>query len=325
MASLALALRRPHLLFRTRLSSQSQKHATQKESDSDNGKPDNTTSRLCGFINLPKWYQDNPHILSAYRPVSHSYNACINSLAYLHNETVNIYTHLLPALTLAFALPTLQIHISRVLADAPWTDRFMLTLTPMACLLTLSLSATYHTLMNHSQTISASCLLLDYTGILALILTSFISGVYVGFYESAFHQRVYWGMILILIMTSCLYVLHPKLQGPLYRPHRTAAFILTALSGFAPVFNGMYMYGVSTAFHEKGVKWWLAEGVWYGLGAMLFAKRIPESLVWTKRRNRDGKGVFDVWGSSHQIFHCCVVAGAACHCWGVWTAWRCSV
>ncbi|KAF2788596.1 HlyIII-domain-containing protein [Melanomma pulvis-pyrius CBS 109.77] len=324
MASLALALRRPHLLFRLR---PSPKDALEQKPKS--GNKDNTSQQkppLCAFSKLPKWYQDNPHIISSYRPVSHSYNACIHSLGYLHNETVNIYTHLLPALILALALPTLQIHISRIFTDAPWTDRFMLTLTPMACLFTLSLSATYHTLMNHSHTVSSSCLLLDYTGILALILASFISGVYVGFYDSPFHQRVYWAMILVLVVTSCLLVLHPRLQGPVYRPHRTAAFILTALSGFAPVFHGVYLYGLNTAFHEKGVKWWLAEGAWYGLGAMFFAKRVPESLPWTKRNQRgDGKGLFDVWGSSHQIFHCCVVAGAACHCWGVWSAWRCAV
>jgi adiponectin receptor len=325
MTSFALALRRPQLLFRARLPSQKEKRASE---DAKNTKVVDVLSarvpaRLVTFTDLPKWYQDNPYILSAYRPVSHSYNACIHSLTYLHNETINIYTHLLPALILAFALPTLQIHISSIFTDAPWTDRFMLTLTPMACLFTLSLSATYHTLMNHSHPVSSSCLLLDYTGILALILASFMSGVYVGFYESLFHQRLYWAMILVLVFTSCLFVLHPRLQGPVYRAHRTSAFILTALSGFAPVLHGVCRYGASTAFHEKGVKWWLAEGLWYGIGATFFAKRIPESCAWA--RTGDKKGMFDVWGSSHQIFHCCVVAGAMCHCWGVWSAWRYAV
>jgi len=323
MASSAFALRRPHLFFRSRVSASSSDSQPRKDAHHrDDNSASQQARRLCAFTELPKWYQDNPHILSSYRPVSFSYNACIQSLAYVHNETVNIYTHLVPALILAFALPTLQLHISRIFIEAPWMDRFMLTLTPMACLFTLSLSATYHTLMNHSHSISSSCLLLDYTGILALILASFISGIYVGFYESSFHRQLYWGMILMLILVSCLLVLHPRLQGPVYRPQRTAAFILTAASGFAPVLHGVVRYGLITAFHEKGVKWWLAEGVWYGLGATLFAKRIPESLPWAKR---DGRGVFDVWGSSHQIFHCCVVAGAACHCWGVWSAWRYSV
>ena len=277
---------------------------------------------LVHFSTLPDWYRDNPHILSSYRPVSNSYHACLQSLTYLHNESLNIYTHLIPALVLAFALPSLQINISSIYAVAPWMDRFILTLTPMAALLTLSLSATYHTMMNHSRFVSASCLLLDYTGILALILASFISGIYVGFYDSPVHQRIYFSMIAILVLTSCVFVLHPKLQGPLYRPHRTAAFVATALSGFAPIVHACLHYGAYEAFYYRGVMWWLAEGVWYGSGAWFFAKRWPECCMWAKEKE---KGRFDVLGSSHQLFHCCVVAGAACHCWGVWWAWRCAV
>ncbi|PSN70323.1 HlyIII-domain-containing protein [Corynespora cassiicola Philippines] len=307
MAWLALAMKFPLLLFRKPMFASDRK---------DPERP----ARLCNFAELPKWYQDNPFIIANYRPVSESYNACLHSLAYLHNETVNIYTHLLPAITLALALPLLQLNISRIYADAPWMDRFMLTLTPMAALGTLSLSSTYHTLMNHSPFVSSSCLLLDYTGILALILASFISGVFVGFYESEFHQWMYWSMIFGLVLTSCLFVLHPRLQGPVYRAHRTTAFILTALSGFAPVFHSIYLYGPRAAYSEKGVKWWLAEGLWYGLGATLFASRFPEK--WAFGKGGSWKGRFDVWGSSHQIFHACVVAGASCHCWGVWEAWK---
>lgn len=307
MATLALVLRRPHLLFRK--SSRNSSSQNEQPHDAIHSRP-----RLCTFEVLPKWYQDNPYIRTGYRPVSNSYHACIYSLAYLHNETMNIYSHLIPAIVLALLLPTLQINISRTYADAPWMDRFMLTLTPMAALCTLSLSSTYHTLMNHSAVVSASCLLLDYTGILALILASFVSGIYVGFYDSRFHQYLYWGMIITFITVSCLLVLHPRLQGPIYRSHRTTAFILTALSGFAPVFHGLLLYGPSEAFWRRGVLWWLAEGFWYGLGAFFFASRIPESLTCVGKR-------CDIMGSSHQVFHVCVVLGAVAHCWGVWVAW----
>lgn len=320
MAILGLVFRRALDLFRRVTSPESK--SSSEDNSTGNGQP-----RLCHFDDLPKWYQDNPYILSAYRPVSDSYHSCVYSLGYLHNESMNIYTHLTPAILLALALPTLQIQISRIYHDAPWTDRYMLTLTPMTALLTLTLSSTYHTFMNHSPYVSLNCLLFDYTGILALILSSFISGIYVGFYESPIHQRMYWAMIASLIAVSCLLVLHPRLQGPLYRPHRTTAFTLTALSGFAPVIHGCVFHGVYEAFWNRGVMWWLAEGFWYGLGVVLFAKRFPESSTWAKEKGRDGKmrGNFDVWGSSHQLFHCCVVLGAGCHCWGVWWAWRSAV
>ncbi|KAF2731050.1 Hly-III related protein [Polyplosphaeria fusca] len=244
-------LRRPHLLFRKPTSQE------RKLDPAARSKPPFLT-----FSQLPKWYQDNPYILTRYRPVSDSYHACIHSLTYLHNETLNIYTHLLPALVLALLLPTLQLHISRTSPSAPWTDRIILTLTPLAALATFSLSTTYHVLMNHSPFISASCLLADYSGILLLILASFVSGIYVGFYDSAFHQRLYFCMIGALVLVSCLLVLHPGLQGPVYRARRTAAFVATALSGFAPVLHGVVRYGWVVAYEEKGVKWWLVEGAW---------------------------------------------------------------
>ncbi|KAF2643053.1 HlyIII-domain-containing protein [Massarina eburnea CBS 473.64] len=286
--------------------------------------------RLCEYHELPEWYrlQESPFIVTNYRPPSNSFQSCIHSLAYLHNETMNVWTHLLPAITLAFALPLLQLNISRIYADAPWTDRFMLTLTPMAALLTMSLSGSYHTFNNHSPLVSSSCLLMDFAGILVLILCSFVSGIYVGFYNHPFERQLYWSMIGLLTAISTLLVLHPRLQGPKYRPHRTSAFVSTVLSGFAPTFHGMYVHGVNKGFHECGAKWWLVEGLWYAIGVVFFVTRFPERWSWSATGG-DGvwfrRGRFDVWGGSHQIFHVCVVLGAACHCWGVWEAWTFAV
>jgi len=318
MASLAIALRLPLLLFRKPLK------RSRKGSHEQNQDEDAAPQRLLTYNELPDWYRHeaSPFITGQYRPPSNSINLSVQSLLHLHNETANIYTHMVPAIALAFALPLLQINISRIYADAPWTDRFMLTLTPMAALLTLTLSSSYHTLCNHSPFVSTSCLLLDFTGILALILASFLSGIYVGFYNHPFEQRLYWSMITLLIASSALLVLHPALQGAQYRPHRTAAFVLTTLSGLGPTFHGMYVHGVAKGWHECGVKWWVFEGFWYALGVVFFVSRWPERGAWRKESSR---GRFDVWGNSHSLFHACVVLGAACHCWGVWEAWTFAV
>ncbi|KAL5414395.1 hypothetical protein PMIN04_009033 [Paraphaeosphaeria minitans] len=316
MASLAIALRLPLLLFRK--PSKARKTASKPSSE------DVTPQRLLTYNELPDWYrlEASPFITSHYRPPSHSVAKSIQSLAQLHNETANIYTHLIPALILAFSLPLLQLNISDAYADAPWIDRFMLTLTPIAALFTFSASANFHTLCNHSDAVSLSCLLLDFTGILTLILASFVSGIHVAFYNHPFEQKLYWTIITTLTATSALLVLHPSLQGMQYRPHRTTAFVLTVLSGLGPTFHGMYVHGVSRGWHECGVKWWAAEGCWYALGVVFFVSRWPERWAWRHEKTR---GMFDVWGGSHGVFHVCVVVGAACHCWGVWEAWTFAV
>ena len=50
---------------------------------------------------LSPWQQDNHFIQSGYRAQSNSYIKSWKSLGYLHNETVNIYTHLVGALMAA--------------------------------------------------------------------------------------------------------------------------------------------------------------------------------------------------------------------------------
>lgn len=46
---------------------------------------------------IPSWQQDNEYILSGYRQTTGSYKNCLESLKYIHNETVNVYTHVIGA------------------------------------------------------------------------------------------------------------------------------------------------------------------------------------------------------------------------------------
>ncbi|KAJ3091002.1 hypothetical protein HK100_007292 [Physocladia obscura] len=47
---------------------------------------------------MPEWYQKEMFIWTGYRPITDSTKDCIYSLVFLHNESGNIYTHLLGAL-----------------------------------------------------------------------------------------------------------------------------------------------------------------------------------------------------------------------------------
>lgn len=52
--------------------------------------------RLHYYHELDEWQQDNHFIKSGYVKQTNSYKECFKSLTYLHNESVNIYSHLLP-------------------------------------------------------------------------------------------------------------------------------------------------------------------------------------------------------------------------------------
>ncbi|KAN0102016.1 adiponectin receptor protein 1 [Hyaloscypha variabilis] len=288
---------------------------SRKEREIDNASttPSRDPRFLQRFEDLPVWYQDNPSIHSGYRPVSNSSHHCFRSWTFLHNETLNIYTHLLPALITLLAQLALQSHLTHYFPHATPQDRAIFSLNLLACTIALLLSTLYHTLMNHSLAISSLWLRIDYLGILLLILGSFFSGIYVGFYDSPARRWTYWTMILFLSLLTALLVIHPKLQGLAYRSVRTAAFVATGLSGFAPVGHGLWLYGWDEMWVRSGMPFWFLEGIIYGIGAAFFATRWPESK-WP--------GKFDFFCSSHQIFHVLVVAGSVVHFMGVWDAYR---
>jgi adiponectin receptor len=242
----------------------------------------------------------------------YSFLSSFYSLAFLHNESLNIYTHLIPAVVLFFAQIFMQNLITRYFPLATTKDRLVFSVNILAATTAMTLSCLYHTLMNHSLLVSSLWLHIDYVGILTLILGSFISGIYVGFYCEPSLQNVYWSIISSLVLLTSFIVLNPRFQGLRFRPHRTAAFIATGMSGFAPITHGLWLYGWREMWMRSGMPYWFLEFALYGLGALFFATRIPESVL---------PGRFDVWGSSHQIFHVLVVIAFAVHLAGVWDAY----
>ena len=66
---------------------------------------------LFTYENLPAWLQTDPLILTAYRPPLNSLWRCAASLWYLHNEWVNVWSHLLPAIGYLMALGAWAIEV----------------------------------------------------------------------------------------------------------------------------------------------------------------------------------------------------------------------
>ena len=51
-------------------------------------------SRVINLHEAPAWMQQDPLIIRAYRKQQDSFLKCFNSLWYIHNETVNTWSHL---------------------------------------------------------------------------------------------------------------------------------------------------------------------------------------------------------------------------------------
>jgi adiponectin receptor len=153
--------------------------------------------RLLWFYELPEWFQlgNNEWVRYGYRPMSNSIRASFRSWWYLHNETVNIYSHLIPAVVFLLG----EYHILQCLAgryprvtsaDLVAFSCFMLTAT-----ICFASSALYHTLMNHSYTVDRLCHRFDMAGIGIFITGDIVLGVYIIFWCETTLRDIYWSMV----------------------------------------------------------------------------------------------------------------------------------
>jgi adiponectin receptor len=143
---------------------------------------------------IPSWQQDNHYILSGYRPASGSYWKSFASLGYLHNESVNIYSHLLGAI--GFVIVSLVLYkLFEPGSSATSSDIAAFACFFLGAFLCLGISAGYHAVCNHSHEVAVFGNKLDYVGIVFLIAGSFVPSIYYGFYCHPHHQILYWTMV----------------------------------------------------------------------------------------------------------------------------------
>ena len=161
-------------------------------------------SLLAIWEELPTWQQDNHYILTGYRRASNSYRTSLASLTYAHNESVNIYSHLIGALlALASGLVLLLYYSSSSSSSLLLPSSFGgADALAFACFFVgaatcLSMSATYHTISNHSPTVARLGNQLDYAGIVLLIWGSFVASIYYGFACHSHLRLLYWKMVRV--------------------------------------------------------------------------------------------------------------------------------
>lgn len=152
-------------------------------------------ARLLSIDQVPAWYAQNEYIRTGYRPVMYSVQRCLQSLGYLHNESLNIYTHLIPAILTVIGNLVLNIYFTASFPAASRTDQLVFHVYLTTSTICFAISSSYHTLLCHSEHYADLWVRLDYVAIVFQILGSFLSGIYVGFYCEPALQKLYWTMV----------------------------------------------------------------------------------------------------------------------------------
>ncbi|CAK7239434.1 MAG: hypothetical protein STHCBS139747_000864 [Sporothrix thermara] len=384
-------------------------------SSSGGSRPKRVAYALLSWDDLPDWRRDNAYIRTGYRPTSQSYVASLGSVLGVHNESVNIWTHLGGAVVAALlglalyidlndlppsaadvllsVLPAwLAAHVRRathkvaslvaaaaadhvpaasawvadayaqlsglvasalqaalqavgatefarvhVVAgassllsdsshsslsshpagyDAASSSTLVLSCFAAGAVACLGMSATYHALSNHSPAVARWGNKLDYSGIVFLIVGSYVPTLYYGFFCHPRWLTVYLYLIVLLGLACLAVSWLEHFRTPQWRPYRALLFVALGTSGVVPIVHSLLFLedGASLGARYRllnermGLNWVLLQGLLYVSGAFLYAARWPE---------RWAPGRFDIWGSSHQIFHVFVLLAAASHLRGV--------
>ncbi|VUC29738.1 unnamed protein product [Clonostachys rosea] len=257
---------------------------------------------------VPSWYATNSFLRTGYRPVNGSAKLCFKSLLHVHNETVNIYSHLIPTIIAIAYNCSLHIYFRRHFPDAPLVDRLAVHVYLTTSIFCFGVSSIYHTVTCHSKDLSGLWNRWDYGGIIVQTTGSFVSGIHMTFYCEPGLQRLYWNMTGVLGVLSIVIVVNPRFQGNRWRPLRIMTFVAMGLSGLLPIIHATYIYPFAQLNQRAGVGYYAAEGLTLILGTVFYATHFPESWVPEK---------FDIWGASHQIFHLLVVISAVIHTWSL--------
>ncbi|KAF3935064.1 hypothetical protein ABW20_dc0108045 [Dactylellina cionopaga] len=260
------------------------------------------------LADVPEWLQENEFIHSGYRPPSYSVAKSARSILAIHNETINIWSHIIGCiifLSIPVYVFTTEIPPRYKIATA--ADVAVCTIYFIGVAICFFLSATYHTVMNHSPKYHSVSVQLDYLGILILMYSAMIPLIYYGFVCDHRLRNIYWGIVSALAGLCAVSTMNPKFHTAKAKVLRGAFYTAFGASSFAPIIHAVIKYGWATQKDRMGLIWWGYVALFNTIGVVTYGAKIPERLF---------PGKVDIVGQSHQILHVSVIIAGLMHVMG---------
>ncbi|KAE8354429.1 HlyIII-domain-containing protein [Aspergillus coremiiformis] len=256
---------------------------------------------------IPRWMQWDPYILHGYRAQLDSFERCFWSLFYLHNESINTWSHMLPGLYFLTVLLAIDYWITQLPLEVPVADILAIQTYVAGTAGCLIFSAAFHATNAHSPEVAHAFLKLDYLGIVLTISTTCISVAYFGLYGEPAMQALYIVFTIFSAVMAFWVALDRRMDGARAGPWRATVFFFLAASGLAPICHVAWNEGWSglTRIPLDSLSVTCTS---YAIGTAAYVTRFPEKF-WPER--------FDLIGASHQIFHILVAFGQMVHLFGL--------
>uniref|UniRef100_A0A7S0MC97 Uncharacterized protein n=1 Tax=Cryptomonas curvata TaxID=233186 RepID=A0A7S0MC97_9CRYP len=242
----------------------------------------------------PRWTV-RPYIMWGYRE-STTFRECLLTLFQCHNETGNIWTHLIGLVLFASLFVR-----DFVLSDQDWHHRLVTGAYLTASMLCMGSSAAFHLLGPVSRRAYDAALRCDVTGIAAVIAASFFVGLHYGYWCHPELGRIYLAIVGVLSLIGLAWphvpILFHNFNLSVAFFACFVAFALVPLLHWVHIVGGLHSEQAELFFYKL-----LATFCLYAAGFVFYSTQFPERALGPR---------FDLVGHSHQIWHLGVLAGAA--------------
>jgi len=239
------------------------------------------------------------------------YVECLKSIFQMHNETVNIWSHLVGFVYFAFLL--LSNLFNKFPHNRSNADVIAVGIQLISYQTCMLMSCLFHTFLCHSEHAKLGWQEADHAGILLALW-----GTYTRIIVTNFSCFPVWLMSHLSVICSIFFLVFlTRFRNRSKRAKKGGVqlylFLALALYAVAPM---AHWISISPNLVEHNVTsqklvWLLIPYGLGGLGLFFYTSRLPESWVHA--------GKCDLWGSSHQIWHMLIFAGMVS--WYELTCW----
>jgi len=253
-------------------------------------------SEFLKFYQAPKFLTSNPFILSGYRRKM-SVRECLMSIFQIHNETANIWTHLIGVFFFCSYL------LDNYYKYESTPQKTMFYVSVGACITCYLLSCVYHTFNCHSHKLYQTLLYCDFIGIVATICG--ITGATIFFIMRCSPEARNIYMICcfgfgILLVSSIIWQIY--FRKSCFGQISQYLFLLFIVFGTVPLVHWIISQGWDSPEVKASFTKIMLAYIFLALGFVCWKFHIPERWL---------IGKCDIWFSSHQLWHIMVMLGPA--------------
>lgn len=226
---------------------------------------------------IPIWTK-NRYIVSGYRKGNSNKLGYMVSIFKIHNETINIWTHFIGLL---YFLNNLILNVN---------ENTALVLYEIVCVICFGISTIYHTYMPYSQQNYMLLLKLDLISIILNIVTSNILIYHYWFWCYDYIKKIYYIISLLYLGVGFVILLNVDII-------KQYNYILAyySLYNLGIVISYYHINIISNGNVNEIIKYNFIKPLQYfGIGFIIYTTKMPERII---------SQYFDIYGSSHQLWH----------------------